>query len=282
MNFLKQSNTTGDIQNWLATDGLNFAINVGVFLIILLIGSIVIGIAKKVLRSSLQKSGKISAILEKFLVDVTGRILWIVVLMIGLGQLGIDIGPMIAALGVAGFVIGFALQESLGNLAAGLMLLINEPFKAGDFVEAGGHAGVIRELNLMSTVMTTGDNKRITIPNSGIWGSAIVNYSANDTRRVDMVVGIGYGDDIGAAMKIIQGIVDNHPKILKDPAVTIAVSELADSSVNMVVRPWVNTPDYWGVYFDFHRDVKEKLDAAGIEIPFPQMDVHHHGLPQQS
>lgn len=282
MRFLKQSNIVEDIQTWLATEGLTFAINLAVFIAILIVGRIIIGMAKKMLRSVIQKSGKLEQTLENFLVDVSGRVLWIVVFMIGLGQLGIDIGPLIAALGVAGFVIGFALQESLGNLAAGVMLLLNNPFTIGHFVEAGGHSGTVRELNLMSTVMTTGDNKRITIPNSSIWGNAIVNYSANDTRRVDMVVGIGYGDDIGAAMKIIQEIVDQHPKILKDPATNIAVTELADSSVNMVVRPWVNTPDYWSVYFDFHRQVKEKLDAAEIELPFPQMDVHHHGLPQQS
>jgi small conductance mechanosensitive channel len=268
------------VQTWLSTEGVAFLVNLLVFVVILIIGRIVIGMLKRVLRSAVRKSGNISDMLEKFLVDVSGKVMWVIVFMIALSQLGIDMAPMIASLGVAGFVIGFAFQESLGNLASGVMILINQPFKVGDFVEAGGHSGVVRELSLMSTMMTTGDNKRVTIPNGQVWGSSIVNYSAFDTRRVDMVVGIGYGDDIGKAIEVMRGVIDANDKVLRDPAVTIAVSEMADSSVNLVVRPWVNTADYWGVYFDLTRSFKEKLTEAGVEIPFPQMDVHHHGLPQ--
>lgn len=269
-------------QAWLADNGPGFVANVVVFLIILLVGRIVVSVIKRVIHSALVKSGRVSEMLQKFLVDVAGKVVWVVVLMIALGQLGIDMAPLIAGLGVFGFVIGFAFQESLGNLAAGLMILINQPFNVGDFVEAAGHSGVVRELNLMSTTMTTGDNKKITIPNRAVWGASIVNYSALDTRRVDMTVGIGYGDDIGKAIEVIQGVLDGHAKVHKDPAPLIAVSELADSSVNLAVRPWTNTADYWGVYFDLTRQFKEKLDKASIEIPFPQMDVHHHGLPEKA
>jgi len=202
--------------------------------------------------------------------------MWVIVLMIGLSQLGIDIGPMVAGLGVTGFVLGFAFQESLSNLASGFMILLNRPFEVGHYIEAAGTAGTVKELTMMATTLNSPDNKKVTIPNRAIWGGTITNYSAEDTRRVDLVVGIGYGADIGKAKEVIMGALTANEQVLADPEPVVEVVEMADSSVNLVVRPWANTDDYWAVYFALNHSIKEALDAEGLEIPFPQMDVHYH------
>jgi small conductance mechanosensitive channel len=199
-----------------------------------------------------------------------------------LPRLGVDVGPLIAGLGVAGFIIGFAFQESLGNMAAGLMIVLNKPYQIGNYIEAAGSSGSVKELNMMATTLLTPDNKKIIIPNSKVWGDSITNYSAMPTRRVDMTVGISYGSDIGKAIETIKSIIDADDRILNDPGPMIEVVELGDSSVNLCVRPWCNTGDYWSVYFDTTRKMKESLDAAGIEIPFPQMDIHVQDLPKQA
>jgi len=266
-------------KEWLITNGADFLVNIVVFLLILFVGAFVIKAMMRVTGMMLEKSKRVTPELEKFTVSVFSKVLWLLLLMIALPRLGVDVTPLIAGLGVGGFIIGFAFQESLGNLAAGLMIMVNAPFKIGDYVEAGGHAGVINEINMMATTMTTPDNKKIVLPNKGVWGGPIVNYTALDTRRVDLVAGISYSSDIGKAREILEGVLKANIKVLDDPAPMIEVVEMADSSVNLVVRPWCKTADYWDVYFSVNRGVKEALDKAGIEIPFPQMDVHHHGLP---
>lgn len=267
---------------WLAANWATFAVDLLVLVLILIAGKIVIGGICRVTARSLSRARQVSEILENFAIDILRKVLWIIVLMIALGQVGINVAPLIAGLGIAGFILGFAFQETLGNLAAGLMVLINQPFNKGDFVEAGGVSGTVQDLNLMATTLTTPDNKKVVVPNSTIWGSSITNYSAMETRRVDMVVGISYGSDIGKARDIISGILDASEPVLDDPAPVIEVVEMADSSVNLVVRPWCKTPDYWPLYFALNREIKEAFDREGIEIPFPQMDVHHHGLPSTS
>jgi small conductance mechanosensitive channel len=181
---------------------------------------------------------------------------------------------LIALIGAAGLAIGLALQGSLQNLASGVMLIVFRPFKDGDFVEAGGTMGVVEEIGIFTTKMRTGDNKEVIVPNGQIFGGIITNYSKRDTRRVDMVFGIGYGDDIRKAKDIIAGIIAADERILKEPEPLIAVGELADSSVNFNVRPWVKSGDYWSVYFDLNEKIKLAFDDNGISIPFPQMDVH--------
>jgi len=178
--------------------------------------------------------------------------------------------------GGASFIIAFALQETLGNLAAGLMIMINRPFDEGDYVQLAGLGGTVKHVSVVSTTVTTPDNQVIVIPNSKVWGDVITNVTASDTRRVDLVFGIGYGDSIEAAQKVLEEVVANHPLILDEPAPVIRVSELADSSVNFIVRPWTQTGDYWNVYWDLQRAVKEAFDANGISIPFPQTDMHLH------
>jgi len=198
------------------------------------------------------------------------------VLIAALSHLGIDTTSLVALLGAAGLAIGLSLQESLGNFAAGVMIIVFKPFKKGDFVDAGGAAGTVDSINIFTTVMTTPDNKEIIIPNGAIIGSNITNFSARPTRRVDMVFGIAYGDDLRKAKAILQEIIAEDSRVLPEPAAVITVGELADSSVNFLVRPWVNAADYWGVMWDTTERVKLRFDAEGISIPFPQMDVHVH------
>ncbi len=268
------------VKEWIAINGANFLIDVVVVLIILIVGKIVIkGICKSI-SISLKKTGKVSELLEAFLVNVTSKVLWVVVLMIAVQKLGIEIGPLVAGLGVTGFIVGFACQESLANLAAGIMIALNQPFQVGDLVEVGGTLGVVDEMNMMATTLHTPDNKKIVAPNGSVWGSIITNYTALDTRRVDLVIGISYSADIGQAQDVINTVLKENNMVLDDPGSTVEVVEMADSSVNLVVRPWCKTDDYWNVYFSVNRASKEALDQAGIEIPFPQMDVHHFGTEQ--
>jgi small conductance mechanosensitive channel len=190
------------------------------------------------------------------------------------GQFGVQTASFVAILGAAGFAVGMALQGTLANFASGVMLLIFRPFTAGNVIEAAGVRGKVVDIAIFSTTLNTPDNVRITVPNGQLYGGIIKNYNVLETRRVDMVMGISYDADIDQAMGILSDLCAKDSRILKDPAPDIAVTELADSSVNIIVRPWVNPDDYWGVYFDMHKNVKQAFDAAGIEIPFPQTVVH--------
>ena len=249
---------------------INLLIAIAIFYIGRIVARMLSGIAHRLIAKNSDET------LAKFLGSIVYMLLLVMVVIAALGQVGINTTGFAAILAAAGFAVGMALQGSLGNFASGVMLMIFRPVKVGDFVEAGGTSGVILEIGVFSTVMRTGDNKRIIVPNSGITGGNIINYSAHETRRVDLVFGIGYDDDIKQAKELLSKIVDEHPKILKDPAPTIAVSELADSSVNFVCRPWVKSGDYWDVLFDLTETVKLRFDAAGISIPYPQTDVHLH------
>ncbi len=196
------------------------------------------------------------------------------VILAAVGQLGVQTTSFIAVLGAAGFAVGLALQGSLSNFAAGVMLVLFRPFKVGDFIEAAGTAGVVESIQLFTTQMKTGDNKTIIIPNSQITSGIITNYSAKDTRRVDLVFGVGYDADLETVKRAIHEVVAADSRILNDPAVTVGIVELADNSVNFVVRPWVKSGDYWDVYFGLNEAMKNRFDAEGISIPFPQRDVH--------
>ena len=218
----------------------------------------------------------VDALLASFSSNIVYVALVAFVVIAALSQLGIQTTSFVAIIGAAGLAIGLALQGSLANFASGVMIIAFRPFKVGDFIEAGGVAGVVEGIQIFSTQMRTGDNKAIIIPNSGITSGNITNYSAKDTRRVDMVFGIGYGDDIKKAKDILMELITDDERILKDPEPLVAVSELGDSSVNFVVRPWVNSADFWGVKFDYTEAVKLRFDKEGISIPFPQQDVHLH------
>jgi small conductance mechanosensitive channel len=214
--------------------------------------------------------------LGSFLAKLIKMVLTAIVLVSVVGQLGVETTSFAAILAAAGFAIGMALSGTLGNFAAGVMILLFRPFKTGHFVEVAGHAGVVENINVFMTEMRTGDNKQILIPNSEITAGSITNYSAKDTRRVDLVIGISYDDDIKKAHEVLNRVLDQNDKVLKDPAWTVAVSELGADSVNFVVRPWVKSADYWGVYFDLTETIKLTFDKEGLNFPYPQRDVHIH------
>ena len=240
---------------------------------IIILGRRGVGILTGVVRRLMQR-GKADDTLTKFVASLTKIALMTFVCIAALGPLGVQTASFVAIIGAAGLAIGFALQGSLANFASGIMLIIFRPFKRGDFIEAGGTSGAVEAIQIFSTILNTPDNKKVIIPNSGITGGNIINYSAQDTRRVDLVFGIGYEDDIKKAKQILEKVISDDQRVLPDPAPVVAVSELADSSVNFVVRPWVKTADYWGVYFDLTEQVKLAFDEQGISIPFPQTDIH--------
>jgi small conductance mechanosensitive channel len=217
-----------------------------------------------------------SVLLKSILVSTSSGAVIVLGILVALSQVGISLAPMLAGLGVAGFIVGFALQDSLGNFAAGAMILIYRPFDVDDLVEVPGASGLVKKMNLVSTTITTLDNQTLVVPNSKIWGDVIKNVTAQQIRRVDLVFGIGYGDDIEHAERILTEIVSAHDKVLPKPEFRIKLHELGDSSVNFIVRPWTRTDDYWDVYWDILREVKLRFDREGISIPFPQRDVHVH------
>ncbi len=262
-----------DIQKMTDTYVIPWAINIALAIAIFIVGKIVVNILTNVLRKLLGKS-KMDEILVNFISSIFRAVLLLFVVIAALDQLGVDTTSLIALLGAAGLAVGLALQNSLQNFAAGVMLIVFRPFKAGDFVEAGGVSGVVESIGIFSSIFRTGDNREVIIPNGAIYGGTIINYSARETRRIDMVFGIGYDDDIKQAKELLQEIVTSDDRVLSDPAPVIAVGELADSSVNFIVRPWVKTGDYWAVFWDLTEKVKLEFDAAGISIPYPQMDVH--------
>jgi small conductance mechanosensitive channel len=227
------------------------------------------------------QKGDMDITLRRFVANLARMLLMLFVIIAAIHQLGIQTASLIALLGAAGLAVGLALQGSLSNLAAGVLIVLFRPYKVGDWIEGGGVSGAVEEVQILTTVLKTGDNKRVIIPNSQIMGTTITNYSANETRRVDLVVGVSYGDDLDKVRTELEGLVAADERILKDPTVTIAVSELADSSVNFVLRPWVKTADYWGVYFDLTEAIKKRFDEVGISIPFPQRDVHIHSVPAE-
>ncbi len=245
------------------------------FIAMLFVFRILARITRRVVRSASERSSlDMSDLLKDMLVSTSGGIVMATGVLMALSQVGISLAPMLAGLGVAGFIVGFALQDSLGNFAAGAMILIYRPFDVNDFVEVTGASGLVKKMNLVSTTITTFDNQTLVVPNNKIWGDVIKNVTAQNQRRVDLEFGIGYDDDVEHAEKVLTEIVVANEKVLKDPEPTIKLHTLGDSSVNFVVRPWVNTDDYWDVYWDIMREVKLRFDREGISIPFPQRDVH--------
>ena len=259
---------------WLVERGATFVVNLLVAALLLLIGAYLVCLLTRTTRSTLKRSGKINALLENFLCSVVNKSCWALLLMVVLQRLGVNIAPLIAGLGVTGFILGFAFQESLGNLAAGMMIAINQPFQVGDYVSVGGIEGAVQELNMMATTLATGDNKKVVVPNKIVWGAAITNFTASDRRRVDVAIGIAYGEDIGKAKRIALEVLRAHPLVLADPAPLVEVLTLGESAVNLVIRPWSKPADYWAVYFSVIQSVKEAFDQNGVAIPFPQLDVH--------
>jgi len=244
-------------------------------LVILVLGFLVVRLVVGGLRRGLGRS-KLDTALQRFFANMASVALKIMVVFAAVQRMGVETASFVAVLAAAGFAVGFALQGSLSNFAAGVMILIFRPFREGEFVELAGVSGTVAEIGLFATVLNTPQNRRVIIANGNVIGSTITNASANGTLRVDMTFGIGYGDDIGKAMGILQKLLEADERVLKDPAPTIAVVGHGESSVDLVCRPFTKTADHWGVWFDMHRKVKEAFDAEGINIPYPQRDVHLH------
>mgnify|MGYP006278078431 FL=1 len=248
--------------------------NVLIAVLILIIGYLLVALVVRYIRHAMNKA-KMAQLLIEFVSRLAKIMLLIVILLVAVSALGINVGAGLVSISVVfGFVIGFAFQDMLGNLAAGFMIALTKPFKVGDYVDAAGNSGSIQHVGISNTTMLTVDNKKVIIPNSKVWGDAITNYTAMNTRMIDLTVGIGYDDDIGKAMKISSDIINGHEKVLSDPAPLIATNELGDSSVNLIVRPWVKTSDYWPVKRELIKQIKEAYDEADITIPYPQTDVH--------
>ena len=264
------------LKSWISSPegGIGLGINLLKFLAVLIVARFVARFAARMTKKVLSRSEQLSDLLKDFIANTVRRVIMILGLVVALSMLGINIGPLLAGIGVIGFVVGFALQDTLGNFAAGFMILLNRPYDLGDFVTVSGESGSVDAMNLFSTTLRTPDNKVIVIPNGSIWGNVITNFNGKDTRRVDLTFGIGYGDDATKAKEVLAGIVAGHEKVLETPAPAIHIHELADSSVNLIVRPWVKTPDYWSVYWDLTTAVKERFDAEGINFPYPTRDLN--------
>ena len=259
----------------LSTDGGgNLLIRIATILGSLFVLMLAARLVRSIARRGIQRISNLSVLLQDFLLKVIYWLTFAIGLMIVLSVLGINIAPLFAVVGGASFILAFAMQETLGNLAAGLMIMINKPFDVGDLVDTNGILGEVEAVSIVSTTVRTLDNQVVILPNSQVWGSIITNVTVSPVRRVDMVFGIGYGDDIETASQVLKRLVSEHPKVLEDPEPNIKVHELADSSVNFICRPWVKTEDYWNVYWDLTRQAKEEFDKAGVSIPFPQRDVH--------
>ena len=243
-------------------------------IVVLIVGRIIAGIGRKLIKRILTKGDTDQAIVF-FVGNITFAVILIFTVLTALAKFGIETASFVAVLGAAGFAVGFALQGSLSNFASGVLILVLRPYKIGDVIDAAGVVGTVKEIELFNTVLATPDNVKVMVPNSKIYGDIIKNLSSNDTRRVDLVVGIGYNSSIGKAYEVLNGLIKEDKRILVDPEPTVAVAELADSSVNFVVRPWVKKEDYWAVKFDLTQKVKESFDKHNLEIPFPQRVVHN-------
>jgi small conductance mechanosensitive channel len=272
----------GMLQRWLNTTvawskahlpGIVF--NMLLFLLIVWAAIALARLARRLVKRSLnRRPSNMSQLLRRMIISSTGNIVLILGLLFGLAQLGISVGPLLAGLGIAGFIVGFALQDTLGNFASGMLILFYRPYDVGDFIETNGVLGKVSRMSLVNTTVLTIDNQTLVLPNSKIWGDVIKNVTAQRQRRVDMVFSIGYADDIARAEEVLSEIVSSHEKVLDDPAPVVRLHTLNESSVDFVVRPWVMTEDYWDVYWDITRAVKIRFDESDISIPFPQRDIH--------
>lgn len=265
-----------DVGGWITNNQeliISYAVNLTAALLIILVGSMVIRLATNSLNRLL-KARKVDPTIANFATSLIKYALLAFVVIAALGRVGVQTASFVAIVGAAGLAIGLALQGSLSNFAAGVLLIGFRPFKAGDFIEAAGTAGVVESVQIFTTVLKTGDNRIIVVPNSNILGGNIVNYSKEERRRIDLVIGVSYDADLQKTKQVLQQIIEQDERILKEPGCTIAVNELGASSVDFIVRPWVNTADFWAVRWDLLEKIKQALDANDIGIPYPQMDVH--------
>ena len=262
-----------DMENIISMYVVPWSINIALAIVVFIVGRLVAKGLVKVLERVLSNA-KVDSMLVDFIGSIASAALLLFVIIASLDMLGLNTTSLIAMLGAAGLAVGLALQGSLQNFASGVLLIVFRPFQVGNFIEAGGIAGTVEKITIFNTIMLTPDNREVIVPNGAVYGGTITNFSARENRRINMVFGIGYGDDIKKAKDLLMQAMESDERILKDPAPTVALGKLADSSVNFVVRPWVKGADYWDVKFDLTEKIKLAFDANGVSIPFPQMDVH--------
>lgn len=259
--------------DWLGEYVVPWSVNIAAAIAIYIVGRYISKIIVKSVTKIMERAN-VELSLREFVGNILNVAFLVVIIIAALEQLGVNTTSVVAIFAAAGLAVGLALKDSLSNFAAGVMLILFKPFKVGDVVTTAGITGKVVSIKIFSTVLRTGDNQEITIPNAHVYGGTITNITACDTRRIDLVIGIGYGDDIKKAKTLVEDIINNDPAILKDPAPTIMVLELGESSIDLAVRPWVKTADYWAVRSDLLQSIKENFDAEGISIPFPQRDLH--------
>jgi small conductance mechanosensitive channel len=263
------------VRDWFKDHTPGMLIKLATILFVIFVFGMLARAARRLVKTALSRSNVDSSeLLRRLLIGMASKLMWLIAFLVVLSVMGIDVGPMLAGLGIAGFVLGFALQDTLSNFAAGLMIMAYQPFDVGDVVSAAGVKGTVDSVSLVSTVITTFDNQVLIVPNNKVWGDVINNVTAQDNRRVDLVFGIGYADDAAKAQGIMEDVLRNHELVLDEPESVVRLHELGDSSVNFICRPWCLTDDYWDVYWDVTETVKQRFDAEGISIPFPQRDVH--------
>lgn len=271
------SHAIDDGKVWIKENGLRLSLNLFFVLLILSFFKLLAWLTKRLLQKTLRtKNSRMSNLAGNFLVSMSGKLVMVLGVMLALSQLGFKIGPLLAGLGIAGFIIGFALQDVLSNFASGVMILMYRPFDVGDIIEVPEVSGKVQGMNLVSTLILTFDNQKLVVPNNKIWGNIIRNVHSERVRRVDLVFGIAYEADIDQAEQIFQEILDDHELVLQHPESTIKLHTLGESSMDFIVRPWTKSEDYWTVYWDITKTVKKRLDKEGISIPYPQRDVHIH------
>ncbi|MBA5681814.1 mechanosensitive ion channel family protein [Photobacterium damselae subsp. damselae] len=271
------SSWTHELGSWVFANAPQMLFKILIFVLIIFLARVLKNLTRKMVKRAVTSPNlKMSQLMQEFFISMSGKGVFCIGLLIALSQIGLDLTPILTGFGVAGVIIGFALQDTLSNFASGMMLLIYRPFDVGDFVEAGSVSGKVSHMSLVNTTIKTFDNQIIIVPNSKIWGDIIKNVTHERVRRVDMIFGISYSDDIELTEKVLHEIVESHESVLRSPEPTIKLHTLNSSSVDFIVRPWVKTEDYWDVYWDITREVKMRFDREGISIPFPQQDVHLH------
>jgi len=270
-----ETELTKDMMSSLIDIGSSIGISLLMALAILIVGRQLVKLILRLITVALEKS-KVEDTVRIFVTNLLNTLLMILVFIAAINQLGIETTSIIAVLGAAGLAIGLALQGSLSNFAAGILIVIYRPYKVGDYIEAGNHAGTVKDIQIFSTVLKTPDNKIVVVPNGSIMNGSIVNYSGQDKRRIDLIISCSYEDDIDKVRSVLEDILKKEKRVLKDPKPQIAVAELADSSVNFIFRPWVKRTDYLPVYYSLLEEVKKRFDKEGISIPYPQSDVHVH------
>lgn len=263
------------LQNFDVNSFYHILYKVALILLTIIVGKFLIWLLRKVFGRIFNKSKRINELMAKFLLKVISSVGWVIIALVVLRQLGVNMAPLLAGLGITGFILGFAFQETLGNLLAGVMIVLNAPFRIGDYIEVGSMAGTVKDMDMMGVTLATPDNKRVIMANKLIWGHAIVNFSYTERRRIDMPISIAPSSDVEKAKTLIVELLESYPEVLRDPPVFVGVREYSHSSIDLVVRPWAKPSDYWSVHFRFYQEILVKFKEAGIDLPVPQMKIEN-------